>query len=361
LLATTGLPPPACHHRLADTALRTKLTETDLWPVPVQVLGRLVEELRAQGIRPQDLYRAFGPLEALLGQPEAVLPYGETVAIVERALSVVADDAGLGLQVGRRVRLTDWGVVGYAAICCSTLGEAMRLAPRYYRVAPSLTMLELQETDDAVLLIATLPRPLGRVGRFAVEEDFSGILQVAASLTGCAVPLREVRFAYPEPADRTPYERCFACPIVFGAERNLIVFDPATLQLPLLYASPFSMATATMLCDQFLQKHPTESDLAVRVRHLLIESGLRLRHEDELAGRLCLSPRTLRRQLAASGQTFQRILDSAREQLACRMLSSSSLKIEDVAERLGYSDARTFRRAFKQWVGKTPTEWRVGS
>jgi AraC-like DNA-binding protein len=191
-----------------------------------------------------------------------------------------------------------------------------------------------------------------------VEEDFSGILHVAASLTGSAIPLREVRFSHAAPAQRSLYERCFDGPLVFGAERNEIVFDPATLQLPLQYASPFSIATATMLCDQFLQKHPTESDLAVRVRHVLIESGLRVRQEDQLASKLCLSPRTLRRRLAAGGQTFQRILDSAREQLACRMLSGSALKVDDIAERLGYSDVRTFRRAFKQWVGKTPSEWR---
>lgn len=294
----------------------------------------------------------------MLGQPEAVLPYGEAVGIIERALALVGDAAGFGLQVGRRVHLTDWGVVGYAASCCSTLGEAMQLAPRYYRVATSLSRLDLVPGASDVRLTATLPRPLGQVGRFVVEEDFSAILHVASSLTGGAIPLREVRFSHSAPADRLLYDSCFSCPLVFDAERNEIVFDPATLQLPLLYASPFSIATATMLCDQFLEKHPTETDLAVRVRHLLIESGLRLRQEDELASRLCVSPRTLRRRLAAGGQTFQRILDSAREQLACRMLSTSALKVEDVAERLGYSDVRTFRRAFKQWVGKTPTEWR---
>jgi AraC-like DNA-binding protein len=334
---------------------------SDLWPVPVQVLGRLFEELRAQGVPPQALDGAFGRLQAVLGQPEAVLSYGEAVTTIERALALVDDADGLGLQVGRRVRLSDWGVVGYAVICCSTLGEAMELAPRYYRAAPSLTQLHLQEGADEVRLLATLPRPLQRAGRFAVEEDFSGIVHVAASLTGSTVPLRGIDFAYPEPTDRTPYERCFGCAVNFGAEANRIVFDAAALQLPLLHASPFSKATATMLCDQFLQKHPTESDLAVRVRHLLIESGLRIRHEEELASRLCLSPRTLRRQLAAGGQTFQRILDSAREQLACQMLGAPSLKVEDVAERLGYSDARTFRRAFKQWVGKTPAEWRAGA
>ncbi|MFM7783740.1 MAG: helix-turn-helix domain-containing protein [Gammaproteobacteria bacterium] len=40
------------------------------------------------------------------------------------------------------------------------------------------------------------------------------------------------------------------------------------------------------------------------------------------------------------------------------LLLSGGLKVEVVAERLGFSDARAFRRAFLAWTGKTPDAWR---
>jgi transcriptional regulator GlxA family with amidase domain len=45
-------------------------------------------------------------------------------------------------------------------------------------------------------------------------------------------------------------------------------------------------------------------------------------------------------------------------QLSRDYLENSPLKVEDIAWRLGYLDARNFRRAFKAWTGVTPSEYR---
>jgi AraC-like DNA-binding protein len=51
---------------------------------------------------------------------------------------------------------------------------------------------------------------------------------------------------------------------------------------------------------------------------------------------------------------FCAMLDLARELL----LPEAGLKLEELARRLGFADARAFRRAFLAWTGKTPDEWR---
>ena len=59
------------------------------------------------------------------------------------------------------------------------------------------------------------------------------------------------------------------------------------------------------------------------------------------------------------GLTLEQIKQRLRLQLALELLHPSArLKVSDVAQRLGFSDVRAFRRAFIEWTGATPDEWR---
>jgi AraC-like DNA-binding protein len=79
---------------------------------------------------------------------------------------------------------------------------------------------------------------------------------------------------------------------------------------------------------------------------------------DYIASLFALHPRTLRRRLAASGSSYQSLLDQVRCDLARDMLSSTELDVSELALMLHYSDARAFIRAFRRWNGKTPARWR---
>ena len=47
--------------------------------------------------------------------------------------------------------------------------------------------------------------------------------------------------------------------------------------------------------------------------------------------------------------------------LAIEYLRKTRMTNEDIASRLGYSDAANFRHAFARWTGKSPSEFRGGS
>ena len=51
--------------------------------------------------------------------------------------------------------------------------------------------------------------------------------------------------------------------------------------------------------------------------------------------------------------------DEARERDATHLLTYSALRIEDIAMRLGYQNTANFTRAFRKWMGCTPSIWRV--
>lgn len=73
---------------------------------------------------------------------------------------------------------------------------------------------------------------------------------------------------------------------------------------------------------------------------------------------LGVSRSTMQRQLAASGQSYQTILNRVRRDLAVRYLTKSTLSQGQVAGLLGFADPKSFQRAFKSWTGKPPARFR---
>jgi AraC-like DNA-binding protein len=47
-------------------------------------------------------------------------------------------------------------------------------------------------------------------------------------------------------------------------------------------------------------------------------------------------------------------------QLAATLLSSTSMSLVEIAERVGYGSETALSRAYKRWVGVAPGEWRRG-
>jgi AraC-like DNA-binding protein len=79
----------------------------------------------------------------------------------------------------------------------------------------------------------------------------------------------------------------------------------------------------------------------------------------DVARELRLSARTLQRRLTAEHANFQQLMEDARRELAQHYLLHSSLELNETAYLLGYQDANSFFRAFHQWEGTSPGEWRA--
>jgi len=79
---------------------------------------------------------------------------------------------------------------------------------------------------------------------------------------------------------------------------------------------------------------------------------------DAVARRMNCSGRTLQRRLAERNLNYQMLLDHIRQDVAIELLSTTSLPITRIAERIGFTDDSTFHRAFKRWTGESPGAFR---
>jgi AraC-like DNA-binding protein len=77
------------------------------------------------------------------------------------------------------------------------------------------------------------------------------------------------------------------------------------------------------------------------------------------ARRLGMSVATLRRRLESEGTTFRDIVEDMRKRLAERYLASREPAVSEIAFLLGFADVASFDRAFKRWMGVSPTKYRA--
>jgi len=102
-----------------------------------------------------------------------------------------------------------------------------------------------------------------------------------------------------------------------------------------------------------------DEDISRQVRDLIRHAiGHGCCNLGQVARRLAISPRTLQRRLAAQGITFKDLLIELRMELARHLLEGTNMPMGQLAQRVGYTEASAFTRAFRQHTGKTPKRWR---
>jgi len=79
---------------------------------------------------------------------------------------------------------------------------------------------------------------------------------------------------------------------------------------------------------------------------------------EKVARSLYMSSRKLQRQLQSAGTTFYTLLDEVRQDLAQKYLRAQDSSITEIGFLLGFSESSAFSRAFKRWMGVTPSEYR---
>ena len=117
-----------------------------------------------------------------------------------------------------------------------------------------------------------------------------------------------------------------------------------------------------LLRDHLRDATGADGGFGEAVEHIIaiqLARGQDIPTKEQFASFFNLSRATFQRRLREEGLTLEQIKQRLRLQLALELLHPSArLKVSDVAQRLGFSDVRAFRRAFIEWTGATPDEWR---
>ncbi|HYJ96916.1 MAG TPA: AraC family transcriptional regulator [Burkholderiaceae bacterium] len=291
----------------------------------------------------------------VLGTADARVPAAAFGALW-LAVADELDDEFFGLD-SRRMKVGSFALLCRALLGHGTVGGALREAQRGFNLFFDDVRVELKsDPPRACLLLHNRIQPLA-LRRFADETLLVMLHGLLCWLAGRRVPLRAGAFAWPRPAHAAEYRRMFGAVLAFDAPTTSIEFDASVLGGR---TSPGAASLREFLRDapqSVFLKQVGVAAWSERVRRRL-RRGADWPAAEHVAREWGVSGVTLRRKLAAEGTSWQRVVDGLRHDLAVRLLNDGALSLEQVAESLGYGDARSLHRAFRKWTGAAPGAYR---
>ena len=249
-----------------------------------------------------------------------------------------------------------------------TLRDGLRVFDWVRELINPLIQVRLTEVDDEAQLVLDLA-PSGEPVPYPYfsETTFASIAKFGRRLLGSDVPFHRLAFQHARPPHVAAYDAYFRVPVLFEQPQQLLAFKRALLDQPLEGAFPALHRQARYRIEQRLAQLPPKAshdaapspglvaaiEQAFAAQPALLGQGI-----DRMAAVLGLHPRTLQRRLQDEQQRYAELQDRARFRLAVRWLEDGTQDIETISERLGFSDRRSFTRAFTRWAGTSPSAFR---
>lgn len=287
---------------------------------------------------------------------QAVVSTGQYFALW-KALADLSGEAALGIRLVLAAETAAHPPASLAAFHARDYRDGLLRLARFKRLCTPEQLHFVDEKNAFVVTSAWLyaPEPEPAI---ATDVTFATLVELGRRGTGQPISPRRVEFVRPDPGGDA-HAAYFACEIRYGAPRNALVLDPADLARPFPGHNPELLAILTPALSSALQELQVQSSIGEQVKMVLKRSLASGRPElSEVAQDIGMSERTLQRRITEEGTTFRELLTEARRELGRELLADPSTDIDEVACLLGYQDASSFYRAFRDWEGLTPNQWR---
>ncbi len=279
----------------------------------------------------------------------------EIVCTVLAKAEALTGKSDIGLLCGKNIRPTAMMDLGHALLCCSSLRQAILTNIRYQPLTQQLGRSKLVIEGDQAWLKWLPNSEDPEYARRITDVVMAGHAGFGRWLLWAHdKKINTVHFRHTKPPYAKLYEDLFDCPVLFGQHDNAMVIDVEAIDAPLPQANAGVLTKICLRLDidlAKLQHQGSFSELVTKVLRLDRENGpLNLA---QTARHLGVSPRSLRRALAAEKTNYRTILEQVRRDL-CAQFLTNNMPLSEIAEHLGYSQQSAFTRAFKIWYGDTP-------
>ena len=323
--------------------------------IAIQQVHNILLGAQHQGLASEPLLLRAGIAPTLLDSPLARISQGQYAALI-RVLRRRLRDEMWGL-LAQPLPPGSFGRCMQQAVRCATLGEALRSAFVHYHLLLDDFVPRLSVRQGLAQVQFVLRRPLEPRLDYGVKAFMLICFNAASWLVSRRIPL--VGVSYTSGHGSVEISRVYQVPVDNDAPHVGLSFDARWLDLPVVQSVQSLHEFLAAAPSNLIVRYRDTASLTDRIRRLLRKSvGGEMPSVDTVSDVLALTPQTLRRRLRDEGRGFRQLKDETRRDAAIELLLSTTLPLPEIAARLGFSEASTFHRAFKQWTGVAPGEYR---
>jgi AraC-like DNA-binding protein len=273
-----------------------------------------------------------------------------------REASQCAGDPLIAVRVGLGLHPTSYGIAGLALLSSASLRQALQIVIEYGALLCLKVRVDLDQSGgDARLVLKDCFDLTPVCLQLCVQLEVAKLCTLLRDLSGCRISRVELS----GPVELCPQlENLLGAPVLCGMGTNCVSFDGALLDEPLPQADVTTHQSCLRSCNEMISTLRRCDEIRRRVRRMVLSANGAVPTLSQVAARLFLSTRTLRRRLEDAQTSYQEIVGETRRDLAVGYLTHTSLSTGAIAEVLGYSDTANFRQAFKRWTGESPQRYR---
>ncbi|MDR0242099.1 MAG: AraC family transcriptional regulator [Burkholderia sp.] len=283
-------------------------------------------------LTPAEYFRLFLSLEQLVGEENVPLRLGGNIP-------VEAFDPSL-----------------FACLCSPNLNVALTRLAAYKRLCGPLTLDVFIGKDytEASIECYGNDRPLPHSLCATELVFFTQLARLATRQSICPVETELTVL----PSRIGPCDDFLGCAVRQGSQ-NRIRFSAEDAARPFLTENVAMWQFFEPELQMRLSRLDAEASIRERVRGALLDmlpSGQS--NIEDVSSRLAMSKRSLQRHLADESVSYQDVLNETRQELARYYLARSAISPSEISFLIGFRDTNSFLRAFKNWTGTTPGEYR---
>jgi AraC-like DNA-binding protein len=288
------------------------------------------------------------------GQPRIA---AESMMEIWGELGTALGASDLGIELATSSRLEDLGVLGFAVMTAMSAKKGLETFVKYSALLNDTNRWEVavERRTIEIRLFAERPKTLG--ARLSHETAIGQMVGAIRQLCGDDADPVRVDFQHAAPKSTRMHRDYLRCRVSFDAPHHRLLFDRS-----LFDAEPRTANEAMFeyLCArteaelETLMPRPIASRVEGEVARAI---ALGEKHDMRaIAARLAMAERSLRRALERGGTSFRAIVDAARRERACSLLSNGRVAVTRAAFDSGFSDASAFSHACRRWFGRSPSE-----
>jgi AraC-like DNA-binding protein len=318
----------------------------------------VVRTLDARGVDGHDLAGRAGIDAALLDVDGARVPLAASSRLWHLAVEATGDPC-IGLDVARHARPSTFHGLSVGVVTSGRFREALERIVRFAAVVCSPSgQSRLEEVDGRLVYETRWPPGATTPSHESMEAILACVVRAGRFLMGRGLSPCSVELLRPQRPEPSRFESFFGCEVDYGAARYALAFPSEVTDAPLPTGCDEVARTADHVVGAYLERVAPGGEMTEQVRQAVAQLvGRGDVTSSAVASRIAVSARTMQRRLQDEGTTFRSVVADVRMALAKQAIATGEAPVHLVADRLGFSDAAAFRRAFKRSTGMTPSAY----